>query len=110
MEKSDLNPLSLATVSILREPPGLFAKLKEQVMVDAMVKFLKKNFPSNVEKSERAVRIACGVVLIAASFMDFVTRDQAFWLVFVGWLSLMSGVVSHCPVYRLFGINTAKKD
>ena len=79
-------------------------------MVGAIVKFLKKTFPSNVAKSERTVRIVCGVVLIAASFMDFVTRDQAFWLVFVGWLSLMSGVVSHCPVYRLFGINTAEND
>ncbi len=79
-------------------------------MADVIMKFLKKTFPSNVAKSERIVRTVCGVVLIAASFMGFVTRDQAFWLVFAGWLSLMSGVVSHCPVYRLFGINTAEND
>ncbi len=79
-------------------------------MIDVIVKYLKKTFPSNVGKSERTVRIVCGVVLIAASFMDFVTRDQEFWLVLVGWLGLMSGVVSHCPIYGLFGINTAEND
>ncbi len=56
------------------------------------------------------IRIVCGVVLIAASFMDFVTQDQEFWLVLIGWLGLMSGAVSHCPIYGLFGINTAEND
>jgi len=79
-------------------------------MIDAIMGYLKKTFPTNVGKSERNIRIVCGVVLIAASFMDFVTKDQEFWLVVIGWLGLMSGAVSHCPIYGLFGIDTAKNE
>ncbi len=79
-------------------------------MIDAITRYLKKTFPSNIGRSERTIRVLCGAVLIAASFMDFVTRDQEFWLVLVGWLALVSGIVSHCPIYGLFGISTAEKE
>lgn len=79
-------------------------------MIDAVMNYLKKCFPVNVGKTERTTRLVIGIVLIAASFLDFITQDQEFWLVVIGWLGVMSGVVSHCPIYGLFGINTAEND
>ncbi len=79
-------------------------------MFDAVKGYLKRTFPTNVGKSERTIRIVCGVVLIAASFMEFADQDQEFWFVLVGWFGLMSGVISHCPIYGLFGMNTAENE
>jgi len=76
-------------------------------MINTVVNYLKKCFPVNVGKSERIIRLLCGAGLIAISFLDFVTLDQEFWLVVIGWLGVMSGIVSHCPIYGLFNINTA---
>ncbi|MFC1603184.1 DUF2892 domain-containing protein [Pseudomonadota bacterium] len=79
-------------------------------MIDTVINYLKKCFPVNVSKTERTMRLLVGLVLIAASFLDFITQDQEFWLVVIGWLGVMSGAVSHCPIYGLFGINTAEND
>jgi len=79
-------------------------------MIDALVGYLRKYFPINVSKAERSARLLIGIGLVAASFLDFVTQEQEFWLVVIGWLGVMSGAVSHCPIYGLFGINTAERD
>ena len=79
-------------------------------MVNAVMNYLKKCFPVNVGKTERTMRLAIGIGLIAASFLDFITQDLEFWFVVIGWLGVMSGIVSHCPIYGLFGINTAEND
>jgi len=79
-------------------------------MIDAVMNYLKKCFPVNVGKTERTMRLLLGLGLIAASFLDFITKDQEFWLVVIGWLGVVSGIVSHCPIYGLLNINTAEND
>jgi len=75
-----------------------------------MMNYLKKCFPANVGKSERKIRLLCGAVLIMVAFLESVSQEQEFWLVVLGWLGVMSGIVSHCPIYGLLGINTLEKD
>ena len=79
-------------------------------MNNAFKGFLKKTFPANLSRAERKIRLVCGIVLIFIAFTESVTQDQEFWLIVIGWLGVMSGIVSHCPIYGLFGINTAKND
>ncbi len=73
-----------------------------------IVKFLKGCFPTNVNRSERAVRLVVGVALMGLSFSDAVTPTQEFWLVLLGWLGVLSGMIGHCPIYGLFGKSTLK--
>ncbi len=72
--------------------------------------FVRKIFPRNTSKSERSVRLIVGLALMGLSFSDSVTSSQEFWLVAVGWLGVMSGIIGHCPVYGLIGKNTAKDE
>ena len=67
-------------------------------------------FPENVGRSERWVRLVVGASLMGLSFSGSVTSTQEFWLVVVGWLGILSGIVGHCPVYGLFGRDTARDD
>ncbi len=71
---------------------------------------LRKSFPKNVGKSERNIRLIVGIALVGLSFSGSVTPSQEFWLVAVGWLGVMSGIIGHCPVYSLFGKDTAKDE
>ncbi len=73
-----------------------------------IVKFLKGCFPANVNRSERGVRLVVGIALLGLSFSDAVTPTQEFWLVLLGWLGVLSGLIGHCPVYGLFGKSTLK--
>ncbi len=75
-----------------------------------IVKFLKGCFPLNVNRSERGVRLVVGVALLGLSFSDAVTPTQEFWLVLLGWLGVLSGIIGHCPVYGLFGKSSLKND
>ena len=62
---------------------------------------LAKLFPRNEHLADRAVRVLLGVGLLAAA----VAGPRAWW----GWLGvipLVTGLVSSCPVYRVFGVST----
>lgn len=79
-------------------------------MLEKSTVFFRKIFPKNIGRSERNVRLIVGLALMGVSFSGSVTSSQEFWLVAVGWLGVMSGVIGHCPVYGLIGKNTAKDD
>lgn len=68
--------------------------------------YLKKTFPRNINSQEQNIRLAIGAIFIALSFSGYVDSSQEFWLVVLGWLGLMSGVIGHCPIYGLFGKST----
>ena len=79
-------------------------------MIKELIGYFKKCFPVNIGKAERKIRLLCGITFIAIAFLDTVTPDQEFWLVVIGWLGVMSGIVAHCPIYGLLGINTAENE
>lgn len=71
-----------------------------------LTNYLKKTFPRNVSRQEQNIRLVVGAIFIAFSFSGYVDTSQEFWLIVLGWLGLMSGIIGHCPVYGLFGKNT----
>lgn len=60
-------------------------------------------FTTNVGSTDRLLRIALGLILIALVFVG----PQTAW----GWLGLIplaTGFLRICPAYALFGISTCK--
>lgn len=55
----------------------------------------------NVGKLDRAIRVILGSVLLLLWFFD-----PGNLLLLIGLLPVVTGVISFCPVYRLFGITT----
>lgn len=58
---------------------------------------------TNVGGIDRALRIIVGLALIAAFFMV----DGGYsWLYLIGIVPLATGLMSSCPLYSIFGLNT----
>lgn len=61
-------------------------------------------FTKNVGTVDRALRIIVGVALLAGFFLN---REGAYsWLYLIGIVPLVTGLMSTCPAYSIFGMNT----
>lgn len=61
-------------------------------------------FKTNVGIFDRSLRILLGIALIAMVFVG----PKSAW----GWIGLaplLTGMMSTCPLYSLFGINSCRK-
>lgn len=63
-------------------------------------------FTKNVGNFDRAARIGVGLALLIAFFMlpDMGLR----WVLLIGIIPLVTGLMGSCPVYSIFGISTCK--
>lgn len=59
---------------------------------------------NNVGSIDRILRIILGAVLIALAVTDTIG-----WWGWIGVIFILSGVTSTCFIYKMLGINTAKK-
>ncbi|WP_095589842.1 YgaP family membrane protein [Actibacterium ureilyticum] len=57
----------------------------------------------NVGGIDRALRIIVGLALIAAFF---IVDGPYKWLYLIGIVPLVTGLMSTCPLYSIFGLNT----
>lgn len=57
----------------------------------------------NVGGIDRALRIIVGLALIAAFF---IVDGQYSWVYLIGIVPLVTGLMSSCPLYSIFGLNT----
>lgn len=55
----------------------------------------------NVGKTDKIIRIVVGLALIAYGIID-----QCYLVAAIGLIPLITGIVSFCPLYSIFGINT----
>ena len=60
----------------------------------------------NVGAVERILRLAVGIVAIVAFFM-LPEASYRYWLL-IGIIPLVTGLLSSCPLYTIFGISTCK--
>lgn len=61
-------------------------------------------FKTNVGGIDRILRIVVGLALIAGFFLN---ADASMrWLYLIGIVPLATGLLSTCPLYSLFGLNT----
>ncbi|PTQ74512.1 YgaP family membrane protein [Celeribacter persicus] len=61
----------------------------------------------NVGSLDRILRIVIGLALIIGFFVN--TEASLRWLYLIGIIPLVTGLMSSCPLYSIFGINTCKK-
>ncbi|WP_460273213.1 YgaP family membrane protein [Celeribacter sp. ULVN23_4] len=61
----------------------------------------------NVGSLDRILRIVIGLALILGFFLN--TEASLRWLYLIGIIPLVTGLMSSCPLYSIFGINTCKK-
>jgi len=57
----------------------------------------------NVGSTDRTIRIIIGILLIIAGVARF-----NWFLVIIGLLPLITGLINYCPLYSLLGISTCK--
>lgn len=61
-------------------------------------------FVRNVGTIDRVIRIIVGAALILGFFLF---PDAGWrWLLLIGIVPLLTGIMQSCPAYRLFGIST----
>lgn len=58
----------------------------------------------NVHPVERVIRIVLGLALLSLTFVG----PHTMWGL-VGLIPLLTGLVSSCPLYTIFGFSTTKK-
>lgn len=58
----------------------------------------------NVGSLDRTLRIIVGLGLLAGFFLN---PDAAYrWLYLIGLIPLVTGLMSSCPLYTIFGLRT----
>lgn len=64
-------------------------------------------FPKNVGGLDRIARIIVGLALLAGFMLN---ADAAYrWLYLIGIIPLATGLMSSCPLYSIFGLNTCPR-
>lgn len=61
---------------------------------------------SNVGGMDRTLRIVVGLALLVAFFM--LPEAGYRWLLLIGIVPLVTGLIGSCPAYSIFGISTCK--
>ncbi|MEC9196594.1 MAG: DUF2892 domain-containing protein [Pseudomonadota bacterium] len=64
-------------------------------------------FSKNVGGLDRIARIIVGLALLAGFMLN---ADAAYrWLYLIGIIPLATGLMSSCPLYSIFGLNTCPR-
>jgi hypothetical protein len=61
---------------------------------------------SNVGGIERPIRIVLGVVLLGIGAFGGLPVEATTAMLVVGTIALVTGAISFCPLWSLFGVNT----
>lgn len=61
---------------------------------------------TNVGSVDKIVRLVLALVLFS---LFFVLPGDGKWFGLAGFVPLLTGLVSWCPLYSLFGINTCRR-
>jgi hypothetical protein len=64
----------------------------------------------NMGTADKVIRILVAIVIAALFFTNVVTGTLGIVLLILAAIFLLTSVVSFCPLYLPFGINTGKKE
>lgn len=62
----------------------------------------------NLGKTERAIRVILGGVLVTIGYLADVSMGAVIAIYLVGAVALVSGIAGFCPAWKLLGINTCQ--
>lgn len=63
----------------------------------------------NMGNADRAIRVVIALILIALFLTNTVSGTFGYILLAFGAIFILTSLVSFCPLYLPFGINTCKK-
>lgn len=63
----------------------------------------------NMGNIDRIIRIILAIAFSVAYFTNVVEGTLGYVLLGLGAIFLLTSIVSFCPLYTLFGLNTCKK-
>jgi hypothetical protein len=64
-------------------------------------------FSKNVGGLDRIARIVVGLALLAGFMLNADAEHR--WLYLIGIIPLATGLMSSCPLYSIFGLNTCPR-
>jgi len=62
----------------------------------------------NLGNSDKIIRMLIAVVIMVLYFTGKITGTLAMVLLIIGLVFLVTALISFCPLYSIFGINTCK--
>jgi uncharacterized membrane protein len=63
----------------------------------------------NVGKADKIIRLILGVVLLVLFYAEIVSGYLAYGALILAVVFVLTSMVSFCPLYRLFRINSIKR-
>jgi uncharacterized membrane protein len=64
----------------------------------------------NMGKMDKGIRILVALVMMVLIYMDLIPKPWSFVLLGLAGIFVLTSVISFCPLYVLFGINTCKNE
>jgi hypothetical protein len=64
----------------------------------------------NMGKMDKGIRILVALIMMGLIYMELVPEPWSFVLLGLAGIFVLTSVISFCPLYTLFGINTCKND
>jgi len=62
---------------------------------------------SNIGKTDKVIRVITGIILLS---LLFILDGNIRYIGLIGFIPLITAMVGFCPLYKLLGINTNKKN
>ncbi|WP_375323297.1 DUF2892 domain-containing protein [Flagellimonas sp. GZD32] len=62
----------------------------------------------NMSGADRMIRIILALVVVALFYFNIITGTFAYVLLALAAIFVLTSLISFCPLYTLFGINTCK--
>jgi hypothetical protein len=64
---------------------------------------------TNMGSADRIIRILIALVIITLYFTNMISGTIAIVLLVLSGVFILTSLISFCPLYILFGLNTCKK-
>lgn len=63
----------------------------------------------NMGNTDRIIRVLIAIVVIALYFSNLIAGTVGIVLLALAGIFVLTSLISFCPLYTIFGINTCKK-
>jgi uncharacterized membrane protein len=70
----------------------------------------KKNMKKNMGSTDKIIRVLIAVVIAILFFTNVISGTLGIVLLVLAGVFVLTSLISFCPLYTLFGINTCPKD
>lgn len=68
-----------------------------------------KDMKANMGTADKLIRIIIAIVIAALYYKEIITGTVGIVLLVLAGVFVLTSLISFCPLYTLFGINTCKK-